>query len=138
VSDIVVDASLALQWLLEDESDREYSIAILASLTNKRALVPALWFYEVGNGLLMAYRRKRIALDQIDGFLARLQALPIEVVQQSTKEILALVTLANRYGLTSYDAAYLATAIASGSPLATTDRDLRKAATDAHVTIVTV
>ncbi len=36
-------------------------------------LVPLLWYYEVGNGLVMAYRRKRIAFDQIDGFLTRLK-----------------------------------------------------------------
>jgi predicted nucleic acid-binding protein len=59
VSDLVLDASLALQWFLEDEADRKYSLAILGGLYEKRALVPFLWFYEVGNGLLMAYRRKR-------------------------------------------------------------------------------
>ena len=63
MSDLVLDASLALQWFLEDEADRKYSLAILASLAEKRALVPILWFYEVGNGLLMAYRRKRISLE---------------------------------------------------------------------------
>jgi hypothetical protein len=51
----VLDASLALQWFLEDEADRKYSLAVLASLAEKHALVPMLWFYEVGNGLLMAY-----------------------------------------------------------------------------------
>ena len=75
MSDLVLDASLALQWFLEDEADRKYSLAVLASLAEKRALVPLLWFYEVGNGLLMAHRRKRITFDQIDGFLARLKAL---------------------------------------------------------------
>jgi len=54
VSDFVLDASLALQWFLEDEQNRKYSLAVLASLSEKRALVPLLWFYEVGNGLLMA------------------------------------------------------------------------------------
>ena len=83
MSDLVLDASLALQWFLEDEADRKYSLAVLASLSEKRALVPMLWFYEVGNGLLMAYRRKRIALDQIDGFLMRLKALPIHAAQQT-------------------------------------------------------
>jgi len=77
VSDLVLDASLALQWFLEDETDRKYSLRILASLSEKRALVPILWFYEVGNGLLMAHRRKRISFEQIDGFLTRLAALPI-------------------------------------------------------------
>jgi len=58
VTDIVLDASLALQCFLEDEADRKYSLDILSSLSEKRALVPVLWFYEVGNGLLMAHRRK--------------------------------------------------------------------------------
>ena len=70
MSDLVLDASLVLQWFLEDEADRQYGLSVLASLSTKRAVVPMLWFYEVGNGLLMAYRRKRIAFDQIDGFLA--------------------------------------------------------------------
>ena len=130
MSDFVLDASLALQWFLEDEAeDRKYSLDVLASLSEKRALVPLLWFYEVGNGLLMAYRRKRIALDQIDGFLSRLKALPIQAAQQTPIEILELPALAQVSGLTNYDAAYLAVAKRYGLPLATTDKDLRNAAT---------
>ena len=56
MSDFVLDASLALQWFLEDEENRKYSLAVLARLSEKRALVHLLWFYEVGNGLLMACR----------------------------------------------------------------------------------
>ncbi len=136
MSDVVLDASLALQWFLEDEVDRKYSLGVLASLSEKRAMVPILWFYEVGNGLLMAYRRKRIALDQIDGFLTRLKALPIDAVQQTPSEILELPAFAKEHGLTNYDAAYLAIAMKSNSPLATTDDALRKAAASADVAIV--
>jgi predicted nucleic acid-binding protein len=135
VSDLVLDASLALQWFLEDEADRNYSLAVLASLSEKHALVPMLWFYEVGNGLLMAYRRKRIALDQIDGFLMRLKALPIQAAQQTPAEILELPALAQVRGLTNYDAAYLAVAKRFGVPLATTDKDLRSAAAFVGVSI---
>lgn len=138
MTDLVLDASLALQWFLEDESDRKYSLGVLASLAEKRALVPVLWFYEVGNGLLMAYRRKRISLEQIDGFLARLKALPIEAAQQNPSEIFELPALAQTHGLTNYDAAYLAVAIASNAPLATTDTLLRKAAAAAGVRILEV
>jgi predicted nucleic acid-binding protein len=56
----------------------------------------------------MAYRRERIALDQIDGFLSRLKALPIQAAQQTPTEILELPALAQVRGLTNYDAAYLA------------------------------
>ena len=48
---------------------------VLAALAEKRALVPILWFYEVGNGLLMALRRHRISFDQVEAFVIRLKAL---------------------------------------------------------------
>jgi predicted nucleic acid-binding protein len=136
VSDLVMDASLTLQWFLEDEVDRQYGLSVLASLSSKRAVVPILWFYEVGNGLLMAYRRKRITYDQIDGFLTRLKALPIEAAEQLPTELLELPALAQRYSLTNYDAAYLALAMRLRLPLATTDADLRRAAAAAGVEIV--
>jgi predicted nucleic acid-binding protein len=136
VSDFVLDASLALQWFLEDEADRKYSLAVLVSLSEKRALVPLLWFYEVGNGLLMAHRRKRITLDQIGGFLTRLKALPMDAAQQTPSEILDLPALAQSHSLTNYDAAYLALAKQYNLPLATMDASLRRAAVSAGVRIV--
>jgi predicted nucleic acid-binding protein len=138
VSDFVLDASLTLQWFLEDEANREYSLAVLASLSEKRALVPVLWFYEVGNGLIMAYRRKRIEFDKIDGFLTRLKTLPIDAAQQTPSEILELPNIANAHGLTNYDAAYLALAMRFKLPLATTDSKLQNAAGIAGMRILAV
>jgi predicted nucleic acid-binding protein len=138
VSDFVLDASLALQWFLEDEADRKYSLAVLTSLCEKRALVPLLWFYEVGNGLLMAYRRKRVSLDQMDGFLTRLKALPIDAAQETPVEILELPALARSHDLTNYDAAYLGLARKFKLPLATNDSDLRNAAASNGVPLVKV
>jgi hypothetical protein len=40
VSDLVLGASLALQWFLEDEAGRQYGLNVLASLSTKRAVVP--------------------------------------------------------------------------------------------------
>jgi predicted nucleic acid-binding protein len=138
VSDLVLDASLALQWFLDDEVNRKYSLAVLASLSDKRALVPLLWFYEVGNGLLMAHRRKRISLDQIDAFLTRLKALPIDAAQQTPAEILELPAVALKHGLTNYDASYFGLAVRSGLPLATTDADLVRAGTAAGLKFFTL
>jgi predicted nucleic acid-binding protein len=136
VSDLVLDASLALQWFLEDEASRQYSLSVLASLATKRAVVPMLWFYEVGNGLLMAHRRKWITFDQVDGFLTRLKALPIDAAEQVPSEVLELPAIAQKHSLTNYDAAYLALAMRLGLPLATTDAELRRAAAAAGVGIV--
>lgn len=138
MSEFVLDASLALQWFLEDEADRNYAMAVLASLSEKRAVVPSLWFYEVGNGLLMAYRRKRILLSQMAEFLMRLKALPIAASQETTAEILELPGLAQTHGLTNYDAAYFALASRSGLPPATTDNLLRRVCTAAGVEILAV
>jgi predicted nucleic acid-binding protein len=136
VSDLVLDASLALQWVLQDESGRQYGLSVLASLSSKRAVFPILWFYEVGNGLLMAYQRKRITFDQIDGFLRRPKALPIDAAQQVPTEILELPAIAQKHSLRSYDAAYLALAVRFRLPLATTDAELRRAAAAAGVAMV--
>jgi len=83
----------------------------------------------------MAYRRKRIVQDQIDGFLARLKNLPIEAASQTPAEVLELPAFAQSHNLTNYDAAYLSIAPRLRLPLATTDAALRRAATAAGVPI---
>jgi predicted nucleic acid-binding protein len=133
VNDLVLDASIALQWFLEDEADRKYSLLVLSSLSAKRAVVPVLWFYEVGNGLIMAQRRKRIRQSQVDDFLQRLRLLPIDATEHTATEILSLPSLAQTHRLTNYDAAYLALAAARNLPLATNDDALRRAAAAANV-----
>jgi predicted nucleic acid-binding protein len=113
-----------------------YSVKILGSLADKNAVVATLWFYEVLNGLRMAQRRKRIAETQVNGFLSRVQKLPIKRVDQTLDQILELPVLALETGLTSYDAAYLALAMSLNLPLATADSDLLKAAVLSGVPIV--
>jgi predicted nucleic acid-binding protein len=135
VSDFVLDASLALQWLLEDETDRRYGLAVLESLSGSRGVVPILWFYETGNGLLMAHRRKRISFAQVEGFLARLKTLPIVAFHTEGLDILNLPPFAQAHGLTNYDAAYLALSMNLKIPLASADRDLRRAAEALNVPI---
>ena len=84
----------------------------------------------------MAYRRKRITFDQIDGCLTRLKALPIDAAQQGPTEILELPAIAQKHSLTSYDAAYLALAMRFRLALAKTDAELRRAAAAAGVAMV--
>lgn len=96
---------------------------------------PFLWFYEIGNALLVAHRRKRITFDQIESFLTRLLALPIVTEGETASEVFELPKLAQRLHLTNYDAAYLALALRLGVPLATTDLELRRAAPQLSVQI---
>lgn len=133
MSDFVLDASLTLQWFLDDENDRQYSLEVLGSLSGQRAIVPIPWFYEVGSGLLRAYRRQRILFEQVEGFLTQLKRLPIDVANVPADGILELPGLAQKHNLTNYDAAYLALALRPGLPLATSDAALRRVAAGAGV-----
>ena len=133
MSEIAIDASLALQWFLEDEADRGYSLAVLERLSEDRSVVPLLWFYEVGNGLTMACRRKRISYEQAAGYLARVRRLPVFADDVDAALIPTLPDVARNYDLTNYDAAYLEFAIRRNLPLATTDQALRRAAGKAGV-----
>jgi predicted nucleic acid-binding protein len=128
----VVDASVALAWCFEDEKT-DWSEDFLERLRRgDRINVPAHWAAEVADGLLMAARSKRIKPDQSQLLLDQLARLPIDTEPALTfqpvvrgKEVLAL---AEKHGLTVYDAGYLELARRYQLPLATLDGDLRKAA----------
>jgi len=110
---------------------------VLQRLSTDLAVVPALFFYEVGNGLIMALRRNRITDEQATGYLARIRLLRISAEYADPDLILTLPDVARRYRLTNYDAAYLELAIRRNIALATTDQALRRAAGDAGVPLIT-
>ena len=84
----VVDTSLALKWFLDDEEDREYSLTILKSISeDNRPVVPWLWFYEIGNALTMAVRRKRIVFGQAEEFLRLLAQCPSISILPTEREL---------------------------------------------------
>lgn len=127
MSQWIIDASLALGWYLTDEGDRTYGLEVLEALKANEALVPFLWTYEVANGLVMAYRRKRLAESDITTILESLRALPIAVDPPDADKVLELPALALKHQLTAYDAAYLELALRMKLPIATKDGAMRRA-----------
>jgi len=120
----VLDSSVALSWLLEDEAQSRTD-ALSDRLEQETAHVPSIWPLEVGNALLTALRRKRISDGDFDRCIQALSALPIEV--DGTADVVDVLTIARRYSVTSYDAAYLELARRRGLALATLDEKLRQA-----------
>ena len=132
----VLDASIALSWCFEDESDA-YADRVISLLDREAALVPSVWALEVANVLIVQERRGRLVSADVDRFAVLLQGLPISLEETTVPGALGPVTsLARRLGLTSYDASYLELAIRRGVPLATQDVRLRQAADAAGVSLV--
>lgn len=124
----VLDASVALNWCLEDEKN-VYAERVLDALGGDRALAPAIWCLEVANGIVQAERRGRISAADLGRITDLLLAFPINIEDAAIASALGVILdLARSQGLTSYDASYLDLAIREGLPLATQDENLARAA----------
>lgn len=129
----VLDASVALAWCFEDEAIPAAD-KVLEYLRGSKAIVPGLWFLEVGNALLSAERRGRLTPAESVHFLGLLCQLPIQVEELSPRQAWEeILSLARIYRLSTYDAVYLALAIRRGLPLASLDGDLCRAAAECGV-----
>ena len=125
---LVVDASVALAWALPDEISA-YADAVLARVEIEGLHVPELWPHEVANGLAIAFVRQRLTLDQQQMFIDGLARLNIRIEQPAALDVIrAGAAAARQYGLTAYDAAYVALASRENLLLATLDNRMREAA----------
>ncbi|MBS3886061.1 MAG: type II toxin-antitoxin system VapC family toxin [Dethiobacter sp.] len=119
----VVDASVSLKWLFNDEVGVSQAQALrdsyLADPIRFPLFAPSLWRYEVANGLAVAARRGLLEHDLARDALMDLLTLGVKVVET---ESLRVLDLALTYGIAVYDAAYLAVAEETSSILWTADR----------------
>ena len=122
---LVIDASVALNWLLDDEV-APAADAALSALSGRPGLAPAVWSFETRNALLTALRRGRLDLADIQSKLSAAAALPIELDREVDFD--AAMRLALRRQLSIYDASYVELALRRGAALATLDRRLADAA----------
>ncbi|MBH0176399.1 MAG: type II toxin-antitoxin system VapC family toxin [Nitrospira sp.] len=131
---LVIDSSFALAWALPDESSTRAD-RFLGRLGEDDLLwVPALWWYEVANALMMAQRRRRISETDRLALIQLYEGLPIQAdVQVTAHTIRQIQSLALSYRLSAYDAAYLELAMRKSLALATMDKALLQAARAAGV-----
>ena len=137
--DLVLDSSLAVAWGLPDEASARAD-RLLARASRKNAFwVPALWWYEIANALTMAHRRHRLVEADRSRLIELYRVLPIQTDSVLGPETLGtLQVLADEYGLSAYDTAYLELAQRRGLGLATLDRRLAAAAKGAGVHLIPV
>lgn len=128
MSALILDCSIAIAWCFEDEASEETD-NLLHLIQKEGAIVPALWHLEFGNVLLQAEKRGRISKAQIINSLELIRQLPITTDTYPLDKLRdKIILLALNNNLTTYDANYLELAMRLGLPLATKDKELRKAA----------
>ncbi len=133
---LVLGASLTMTWYFDDETTLATE-ALLDRVSEAGAVVPGLWRLEIANAFQSAVRRERISPEYRDAALAELGRLPI-VVDADCDSYAWTTTLriAERSGLTIYDATYLELAQRRSLPLATLDKELRGAAAALDVSLL--
>lgn len=132
----VVDSSVTLSWCFEDERTPATQ-AVLEQIGESGAVAPQHWPLEVLTGLMMAERRQRIDAGRRRQLADFLRDLPIALDPDTTIQLWGTTQgLAERFRLTTYDAAYLELAHRKRLSLASLDRDLRTAATTLGVTLL--
>ena len=131
----VIDTNIVLEWLLREPS----------TVTGRRAeararhegmIGPSQLWAEVHTGLLKRRRAGAITQEQYVRAAASFGALPLVFDETAEPPRPRLLILAERHGLTLYDAFFLDAAAERSLPLATNDRALRRAAEAEGVPLV--
>jgi predicted nucleic acid-binding protein len=107
---------------------------LLDDVLAEPVVVPVLWMFEVANALLALARRRVIHEQQYERARQYLTNLRPIIDDEGPRLALSEISvLAQKNGLSIYDAVYLELALRKGLPLATRDSALNKAAKRAGV-----
>ena len=128
----IIDASVVIAWAFKEQ--HATAERALARIQTEEAIVPALWWYELRNVLVLGERQKRLAERETARFLRDISRLTITI--DSSPNEAQVLTLSRRHRLTVYDAAYLELAGREALPLATLDEELASAARAEQVALI--
>jgi predicted nucleic acid-binding protein len=125
---IVLDSSVAMSWFFEDERD-DLALSTAQAVGREQTLVPSIFPWEFQNAMLTAVRRKRLSRDEAHNNLQAFTHLAIRIDPASIElHRFSDLSLALKYDLSAYDAAYLQVALRYSAQLMTRDQRLAKAA----------
>jgi len=112
---IVIDASMAATWTLDDEKSAAGD-EILHEIKNLTRLTTTLFWHEYRSILLSNEKRRRVTKEKIGLLLSDIRSL--ELKECAFDDDGTVILLAFRHGLSAYDAVYLALAIQENALLA--------------------
>ena len=120
---IVLDASVVLKWIFDDEDGSERAARVkYAHVTGHEIVaVPDLLFYEIGNVLTTQTRLTEAAIAEA---FALLWKFSLERFDLGLEEFESGLALSRKYKMTLYDAAYVELSRRLKCPFVTADRKL--------------
>lgn len=125
----VADASVGIAWSVISQSTPVTEKLLDRVDAGMPFVVPVLWPFEVANALLMLRRRKRMAPDEFARACGEFAGLTPLIDDEGPRLALnEIIGLADKFGLTIYDATYLELAIRRRLALASRDKSLNNAA----------
>ena len=130
----VLDASIAVAWVVPSQAT-DYARRVRVRAKREPYHVPSIFLAEVKNVLVTLERRRILSTNGAEaaaGVLGRLDP----IVHESTSSVGELRRLANRHGISAYDALYLALALEQRIPVACGDRPLKAALARAGVKLL--
>ena len=125
MSRIVLDASVAVKWVLREEHAAEAR----RILSTKELLAPHLLWAEVGNTLWKRHRRSESSVAEVRRMLGEVRRLPVTTFAH-WPVLPAALDLAIALGQTVYDCLYLALAETRNTIMVTADRRFHDVVSD--------
>lgn len=126
MTNFVIDSSFLLSYLLPDEHiGQVQKIFDALKINNIQLIAPLLLYFEIFNGLKMAFLRKRVDLEVAEQLGKRFLKIPIKYEEIDYNKALSLSVEKN---LTFYDACYFYLSQKYDLELLTLDDKLKKLA----------
>jgi predicted nucleic acid-binding protein len=122
---LVFDTSAAIAMIRYEPGGVDAARIIRAASADGRVVVPSHFWLELMNPLLTRYRFGGVDVIQA---IHDLDRFGVETIDIDRPLLLSTLDIAERHGLTAYDATYLALAISVDGQLLTFDEALRAAA----------
>lgn len=109
---IIIDASVALKWYLEEEYS-VYADSLSCAYKNNqiKIVAPQILKWEILNGLLAAVYSKRITFELAEKYILNFLKLGIEEINLKGNDLnIRILNIAYKNGLSVYDGYYIALA----------------------------
>ena len=136
VPGFVLDASVALGWLIDHPQSAYAARVQQRMIDGSRPLVPVHWHLEIANAVLSAWRRGYLRRETSEVLSDIAALMSFMETDDMPDDIGTLAGMGQRQQLTSYDAAYVALAARRSVPLATEDAAMISAARSLKIPIL--